>query len=553
MFCPDCGTEVGEGRRFCGKCGAALHASGSAGGVSVAVEAPPRALQPVAAQAPAPAARKRSPLTYVVAGLVLALAATAWWWFHRPAPPYEVKDPGIYPFQGLSADGKTMKWGFIDADGKVVVQPEWDNVDSSLLMGQSVFCNEGFCGVQKDGKWGFVDTAGHSAITAQFDSLGPFVEGLARVKLGNLVGYIDKTGRYVINPQFDGAGDFHGGLAAVHGNGGWGFINKAGVYAIKPRFQAADSSGFSEGLIGVCSGTESFLGMIPGKCGYVNRAGTFAVKPEFDAVDPFSEGLASVRINNKWGYINSAGAIVINPQFDSSSMFSAGLAVVGVSGHVGTINKTGKYVLNPGQYTIQGGEGKILPATTAAGMGLIGRDGTWVVKPTTALTQVEAIVGKVFYGKIGGLDRIPMSTSGKVLAGPYKGAMLDGLAQDIQNESDAIQVMHAVVNAETGYSAAYPAKGFASSLDKLEPGPGSMPDENHAGLIDFDIPSGVKSNYQFSITIPEGTSTGGTNFNYQLTGKPVSGHVGRTFCADSSGAVRYAMPEETCTTTSPTL
>ena len=49
-------------------------------------------------------------------------------------------------------------------------------------------------------------------IPNQFDAVGPFIEGLARVHLGNQIGYIDKTGQYVINPQFSGGGDFHGGL-----------------------------------------------------------------------------------------------------------------------------------------------------------------------------------------------------------------------------------------------------------------------------------------------------------------------------------------------------
>ncbi len=537
MFCPDCGSEVAEGRRFCGKCGGQIHADG--GSIETTPGAAP---QEVAPPVPRQPLSTRQKLTYALVALLVVLGAVGWWWFHRPGPAYKVQDPGIYPFQGLSADGKTQKWGFIDADGKVVVQPDWDAVSFQVVLGQVVACNEGLCGVQKDGKWGYVDTSGHPAISNQFDSAGPFLEGLAKVNLGNQFGFIDKTGKYVVNPQFNHAGDFHEGLAAVLGDGGWGFINKAGAFVIKPKFQPAAIDGFSDGLAGAC---------MSGKCGYIDRSGSFAIKPQFNSVNVFSQGLAAIQLNGKWGYVNTAGSIVINPQFDYASMFSGDLALVSQSGHQGTINKQGKYVINPGQYTISLQEGDPLHATNSDGAGLLTRDGKWIVKPAKILTGSGAIFGKVFQGVVGG-QIVPISISGKVLAGQYKGAMLDTLAQDMQNENMALMAMISLVVAETNYSAAYPAKGFTDSLPALGPAQGA-PNENHAGLIEAALATGTANGYQFAISIPAGTTSGGTNFNYSLVGKPAAGHVGRSFCADSSGTVHGADQGADCTTASPTL
>jgi len=539
MFCPDCGSSVAEGKVFCGSCGARLHAAGASPAAQSAPAAPAVAPMP----APARPMSKRQKLIFALVVLLAALGGVAWWWFHRPAPAYKAQDPGIYPFQGLTADGKAIKTGFIDADGKVLIQPQWDNLSEGVILGQIVAFNEGLCGVEKDGKFGYIDTTGNLVIPAQFDTAGPFIEGLAAVKLGNQFGYIDKTGKYAINPQFDQAGNFHDGLAAVHTDDGWGFIDKTGTYVIKPHFQSVSTDGFSDGLVGICEG----------KCGYINRSGIFTIKQQFDTVGTFADGLAAVRIGSKWGYVDTAGKIVINPQFDQATMFSGGLAVVSVSGHVGTIDKRGKFVINPGQFNIQLGPGDLQAVNSSDGMGLISRDGKWVVKPTKALTAIYGVLGKVFYGNVGG-QSAPIALTGKILAGPYKGAMLDSLAQDLNNENSAIQSMHLLTGAESSYSNAYPAKGFANSLSELgPPAPSTPPDQNHGGYIDATLATGTKDGYDFAVTIPEGTSTGGTNFNYQLLAKPQAGHMGRTFCADASGVIRYAAPGAECNNTSPTL
>jgi hypothetical protein len=506
---------------------------------------------------PVPLRRK---LAYVLGVVLLAvLGGAAWWWFHRPMPAYKVQDPGIYPLPVMSADGKTQKVGFIDADGKVLIQPgEWDDVFSKRILDQPVFFSGGFCGVKKDGKWGFIDTSGKLVIPDQFDEVGPFMEGLASVKLGSQWGFIDNTGSYAINPQFDQVGDFHEGLAAVHKDDGWGFINKAGRVVIPPRgdYGYVDPDGFSDGLAGVC--LKASL-MTPGSdwrsCNYIHRDGTSA-SPTFHDVTTFSEGLAAVRGNNssKWGFINTSGnQYVIDPQFDAATMFLGGLAVVAVSGKTGTINRKGKYVVNPGQYQFAVKEGDPQPVTSSGGHGLMTRDGKWVAKPIenleTNILEPEMWIGKVVYYQFY-KELIPTSMSGKVLAGPHKGETVDSLAQDVANTISAEKSFRALIDAEARYSVAYPAKGFTTSLDKLGPATGA-PDQNHAGMIDAELATGTKDGYRFTVTIPAGNSAAGTNFNYFLAAKPIAGHVGLSFCTDSTRTPHIAMEGEECTLSTP--
>lgn len=66
----------------------------------------------------------------------------------------------------------------------------------------------------------------------------------------------------------------------------------------------------------------------PGKWGYVNKSGKTIIKAEFDGADPFSEGMAAIKMNGKWGYINEDGEIKIQPRFAGNLAFKEGLAAV---------------------------------------------------------------------------------------------------------------------------------------------------------------------------------------------------------------------------------
>jgi len=49
-------------------------------------------------------------------------------------------------------------------------------------------------------RWGFVDKNGKYVINPQFDEANSFADGLARVKVSRKTGYVDENGRYIWNP-----------------------------------------------------------------------------------------------------------------------------------------------------------------------------------------------------------------------------------------------------------------------------------------------------------------------------------------------------------------
>ncbi len=72
------------------------------------------------------------------------------------------------------------------------------------------------------GKWGYIDANGKMVIPPHFDLAYPFSDGMARVNMGfscerggGLWGYIDPDGKWAVMPRFPAAGDFSEGLAPV--------------------------------------------------------------------------------------------------------------------------------------------------------------------------------------------------------------------------------------------------------------------------------------------------------------------------------------------------
>lgn len=120
------------------------------------------------------------------------------------------------------------KYGFIDTNGKTVIQPQFRYAG---------FFYEGLCAVQDSDtdKWGFIDKTGKFVIKPQFDSAERFSEGLADVEINNKWGYINKSGVMVIPPKFDAVDDFDNGIAKVELNDDWNYyIDKTGKFIWKP-------------------------------------------------------------------------------------------------------------------------------------------------------------------------------------------------------------------------------------------------------------------------------------------------------------------------------
>ncbi len=241
--------------------------------------------------------------------------------------PYFQFCEGLLAVSKMDYDG-TLKSGYINADGNVVIDFQYD---------EAYPFSEGLAVVRIGDNYGYIDRTGKMVIEPKYYSVGCFKDGIAVVRVGDKYGYINKEGKYLTEINYDEYQDFFSdGLAVVRRNNKYGYIDTLGQQVIEPQYDMG--SNFSEGLVVVRNGD---------KYGYINKAGEPIVAFEYEDAGIFSEGLAAVKRDGKYGYINEIAEVVIPFVYDQAHSFSEGLATVKKDGKCGYINKAGEEVISP--------------------------------------------------------------------------------------------------------------------------------------------------------------------------------------------------------------
>jgi len=243
---------------------------------------------------------------------------------------------------GESGQENTPAW--IDSRGKVLF--------SGSRMGERYF-SDGLAPLLFGKKWGFVDRQFHIVIEPQFEWADEFSEGLAVVRAGNKWGFIDKSGKLVIAAKYDLAWPFRDGLGRVRMDipdgtvmteegprtrykYKYGFVDHEGNEVIPLQFEEATF--FSGGYALVCPQNSALFGII-------DKAGKLVHPPQYEHASDFHEAVSAVAVNGKWGYVDTSGSWVIPAEFEHADDFWHGLArVVWPDGYGGYIDKSGQVV-----------------------------------------------------------------------------------------------------------------------------------------------------------------------------------------------------------------
>lgn len=81
-------------------------------------------------------------------------------------------------------------------------------------------------------------------------------------------------------------------------------------------------------------------------CGYSDtETGAERIPRKFEVAEPFSQGLAAVRVDGLYGFIDPVGRMVIAPRFEAAGNFLGGYAEVRLNDASGIIDRSGRLVI----------------------------------------------------------------------------------------------------------------------------------------------------------------------------------------------------------------
>jgi hypothetical protein len=304
---------------------------------------------------------------------------------------------------------KNFKYGFINADGELIVEPIYDLVgrfsENRCIVEISTDIQPRIQKyINSDGKeiiaptrlQGYINSKGQEIIPLKHTPFcAYFSEGFAQyADISEKVGFINQGGEFQIAPQFkiDYQGNvslgFSEGVAAVATEEGWMYINQEGEEVWGIRFETAkrfqdgyalvsqlNQASQTENLFFIdkdgqrletipCKIPTSTHGFRNGLCpvilprernksednriSFINTTGNLAFKERFSDASGFHEDLCIVRkMGGKFGVINTTGEWVIEPIYDAIGAFNYGVAPFRQNKKWGLLNSQGEVILSP--------------------------------------------------------------------------------------------------------------------------------------------------------------------------------------------------------------
>lgn len=217
--------------------------------------------------------------------------------------------------------------------------------------------------IQIGEKYGFIDENGKIVIEPQFDDASLlFSEGLCYVQMNNKKGLIDRNGIMIVElpDSVNGVSEFKDGVANIYYNKlGLNIIDRKGVPILKKNLFSVHSSKDDKNIYLFCSYftnedqdliiRQDEHGHFSSNCQtYITDINGHIIRDSLsDTQENFSQNLCAVKIHNKWGYINSQGIIVIDTIYDYAENFSQeGLAFVRKFGKEYFINTNGETIIS---------------------------------------------------------------------------------------------------------------------------------------------------------------------------------------------------------------
>ncbi|MCB0597840.1 MAG: WG repeat-containing protein [Lewinellaceae bacterium] len=197
------------------------------------------------------------------------------------------------------------KWGLINADGRVVLAPDYDAIGEFKRFGYAV--------MQRDGRVGLLADGGRELVPPEYDDIKVLDSTLIAVMDQGQWMVINLYGNVILEKGYQRVEVWNGFYLAYMQNGKWGLTDKFGNKLAEPVYDDIQSE---EGHYFITT-RANHLGLLSG-------TGREILPNEANEIRFFSDSLFFYRSGNLWGAIDFYGIRVIPAEYRAFSRISDG-------------------------------------------------------------------------------------------------------------------------------------------------------------------------------------------------------------------------------------
>ncbi len=366
----------------------------------------------------------------------MMLLLLTWWVVVSRAQPY-------FPVK------ISKKWGLIDSEGKLVLEPVYDAIGEFKRFGYATMQRNGSVGLlnsrgqeiipsryedlkvldslliavmdsggwqvinlrgevilpkgyervnvlnnkyiafRKRDKWGVVDDRGRLIGEPQYDDIRLEKKNVFLVRKGDKLGLLAANGKEMLPSIADEVSFFNDSLVFYKSGNSWGAVDEVGDNIVVPKYEAYSKI------------SDTFIKLIANNRVYVYSLACRGVitQGDYDDYYDFSRKYLIVKKNRQLGLIDWCGSVILQPQYNEIQAHEGDLFRVNFKGRWGIIEPNDKLVMGFEYDYIAPLRGTIAVVKKGNQFGLVNYKGDEVVSPQYVRIEIENNRAKAYTRK----------------------------------------------------------------------------------------------------------------------------------------------------------
>ncbi len=184
------------------------------------------------------------------------------------------------------------RWGLMDADGQVILEPNYEAIGEFKSFGYAV--------MQRDGRVGLLNNKGTEIILPIYEDLKVLDSTLVAVMEADEWMVINLKGDIILDKGYERVQVWSGGILGYRKENKWGVIRIDGTSVCSPKYDAITLK--EEGY---------FQTQIGDQFGLLTSEGQVILKPFCDKINIYSDNLFFYQVDRLWGAVNRKGKNLI--------------------------------------------------------------------------------------------------------------------------------------------------------------------------------------------------------------------------------------------------